>query len=202
MLDRWTSGNCYRAQDSVAHCFCDWLMQNEDEVNRGALPAKDARVVSCVDYCVESSLHPDLALHKGSNKGNFLACCGLHQVSPIHYYATSPLLHLAWGEMIPVVLFSGSCRHQVWVHHIAPQLAAYSGRVHQDTEEAGVSAIAQSRPVKGMVPKAHHKRSRWAVASESSPESCTSMKDPGNLALERKSRFPRPIYRTWQVVVE
>ena len=125
-----------------------------------------------------------------------------HRVSPALHSATSPSPHLASRGMILAVFSLGNVRHLVWVYRRAQQLSANTAHVHPDAREVVPSAIAQSQVVTSKVPKAPHKRSRWALANESNLGSCTSMKDPGIPARERKSHFLRQICRIWKVVVE
>lgn len=157
--------------------------------------------VSYSDCHGENILHHVLAPRTGKNMASFSVCGGLRRVSLVLCYAISPSLHLASKEMTLAVSFLGRCRHQVSVHHRAPQHSAYTAHVRPDARGVVESAIVRSQVVTGMVPKVLHKRSPWAVASESILGSCTSMRDPDIPTLERRSHSLRQIYRSWIVVV-
>lgn len=206
MLDRLPSEGYHRAQgfesamEHWAHCSCDEKMKTDDEADPDYLFEEDVRSVSDVG-CEGSNLRHDLGLRKGSNMANSSAGDGLHQVSPVSCYATSPLPHLAPKGTTLAVLILGKCRHQILVHRRAPPLSAYIAHVHQDATEFVKSAIARSQVVRGMAPKAARKGSQWAVANGSIRVSCTLVKDLGAPTLERQSHFLPLIDRRWKVVV-
>lgn len=119
MFGHLTSDTYQPAQGPVletecsVRCFCDEKTPQRSGVERLVnLSEETLRSVSYADY-TGNTLPRGLAPRKASSTANFSAVCALHQVSPVPCCATSPFPHLAWMEMILVVLSWGNSLHQV-----------------------------------------------------------------------------------------